>query len=646
MPRERRLRGDAARRASAATWRSTRRRRTRTTWRRGSRRRARRATRRRTRRGTQGTFNHATVFPLVGVHATQACAACHVNGVYAGTPRTCVGCHLAKYQATTNPNHVAAGFPTTCETCHKATDTSWTQGTFNHATVFPLVGVHATQPCAACHVNGVYAGTPRTCVGCHLAKYQATTNPNHVAAGFPTTCETCHKATDTSWHAGDLRAHVPGRSSGSTPRRPASRATRTGSTRGSRRRASRATWRSTTRRRTRTTWRRASRRRARPATRRRTRRGTQGTFNHTWFPITSGRHAGNPCSACHTAPTNYAIFTCITCHGRTETDSNHRGVTGYVYDSLPATRATRRGGRTEDATMRSACARLALVLASSSCLPSGRGRRPAAGDASRSSSRGGQIRPDDGSATVSSNEAIGDPDAPVGARGRATALEYGFDGRGATYGAGGADRQNRFSLWDAWVGGRFADGALGVRVGQQWITDLGGLGSVGGALVEVPREAGRRGKLRPRFGLFGGLEPKGFEAGYVSGVKKGGAYAALDGDGRAAPRPRLRDDPELRPDRALGPHHDELPPGREDVLPLRGRRVRRRQAGRPGAEAGSDLPLRQRALGRLPVRRAAGPLPPGPLVRRPDHHPGPARRAARRPAPPERASSTSRAAGG
>jgi hypothetical protein len=207
----------------------------------------------------QGTFNHGTVFPLQGRHVTAACASCHRNGVYKGTPRNCSGCHLPQYQATTNPSHAQAGFPTTCETCHRATDSSWNQGTFSHGTVFPLQGRHATAACASCHRNGVYRGTPRDCASCHLPRYQATTNPNHVAAGFPTTCETCHRASDSSWN--------------------------------------------------------------------------QGTFNHTWFPITTGRHAGNPCSACHTSPTNYRVFTCLTCHGRAETDRKHQGRAGYRYDS-------------------------------------------------------------------------------------------------------------------------------------------------------------------------------------------------------------------------------------------------------------------------------------------------------------------------
>ncbi|MDP2337232.1 MAG: hypothetical protein Q8N05_12445, partial [Bacteroidota bacterium] len=41
------------------------------------------------------------------------------------------------------------------------------------------------------------------------------------------------------------------------------------------------------------------------------------TFNHTlYFPINSGKHSNISCSICHTTPTNYTVFTCITasCH--------------------------------------------------------------------------------------------------------------------------------------------------------------------------------------------------------------------------------------------------------------------------------------------------------------------------------------------
>jgi hypothetical protein len=152
------------------------------------------------RTGAGGEFNHNAIFPLQGTHATTACASCHKNNVYRGTPRDCVGCHQASYTATQNPNHAAAGFPTTCDSCHRPSDPGW-RGTasFSHNAVFPLQGVHATVACASCHRNNVFKGTARDCVGCHQADYSRTQNPNHAAAGFPTTCDSCHRATDPAW---------------------------------------------------------------------------------------------------------------------------------------------------------------------------------------------------------------------------------------------------------------------------------------------------------------------------------------------------------------------------------------------------------------------------------------------------------------
>ena len=202
-------------------------------------------------------FNHNATFALVGLHATTACATCHVNGIFKGTPRTCVGCHQAKYNATRSPNHASTGFNTTCDTCHRETDLQWTGASFNHNSTFALVGKHAATACATCHVNNLYKGTPRTCVGCHLANYNATRTPNHASTGFNTTCETCHRATDSAW--------------------------------------------------------------------------TQGTFTHTRFPITGPHNVA--CAQCHTTPNNYQVFSCTVCHTRSETDGHHRGKSGYVYDS-------------------------------------------------------------------------------------------------------------------------------------------------------------------------------------------------------------------------------------------------------------------------------------------------------------------------
>jgi hypothetical protein len=141
-------------------------------------------------------FDHLkyTGYALTGAHATLLCTACHANNVFAGTPATCYGCHQADFTGATNPNHIAAGFPTDCSLCH--TTSAWSPSTFNHTSVFPLTGAHASLACAQCHTNNNYSTLPTTCFGCHQADWNGTTNPAHTAAGFPTTCDTCHTTTD------------------------------------------------------------------------------------------------------------------------------------------------------------------------------------------------------------------------------------------------------------------------------------------------------------------------------------------------------------------------------------------------------------------------------------------------------------------
>ncbi|MGE3704005.1 MAG: cytochrome c3 family protein [Vicinamibacterales bacterium] len=283
--------------------------------------------------GAAAGFNHNAVFALVGTHATQQCASCHQNNVYRGTARDCAGCHLNRYNATTAPNHAAAGFPTTCESCHRATDASWQSGSggFNHNAVFALVGTHASQQCASCHRNSVYRGTARTCAGCHLNRYNATTAPAHAAAGFPTTCESCHRATDARW-TGVTFNHTPFFAlQGVHATQQCASCHRNNVYRGTARTCAGC---HLSRYNATTAPNHASA--GFPTTCESCHRATdsswnQGRFTHTQFPL-SGRH-NVPCAQCHTTPNNYRVFSCTTCHTRSETDNEHRGRSGYVYDS-------------------------------------------------------------------------------------------------------------------------------------------------------------------------------------------------------------------------------------------------------------------------------------------------------------------------
>ncbi|MEQ1760840.1 MAG: hypothetical protein ABL986_21230, partial [Vicinamibacterales bacterium] len=138
-------------------------------------------------------FNHSTVFPLVGRHAQAACATCHKNNVFKGTPRDCVGCHRDNYTRTTSPNHASAGFGTTCESCHKPTDSGWGQGTFNHR--FPITSGPHKQTCVTCHTSsGSYQVF--NCLSCHAHERTSMDAKHRNRSGYrydSLACYSCHQ---------------------------------------------------------------------------------------------------------------------------------------------------------------------------------------------------------------------------------------------------------------------------------------------------------------------------------------------------------------------------------------------------------------------------------------------------------------------
>ncbi len=191
--------------------------------------------------------------------------------------------------------------------------------------------------CNDCHAGGVYAGTPEACIACHQADYDGTTNPNHAAAGYPTTdCLQCHGM--ASWagasfnhattafpltgahlsapcadcHINNIYAGTPTACVG------CHQSDYDGTTNPNHAAAGFTTD-------------------CQPC--HTTTRWDGATFNHAqWFPIYSGTHAGQwrTCDECHTSAASYAVFTCLSCHphsDKAKTDGDHRGRTGYSYDS-------------------------------------------------------------------------------------------------------------------------------------------------------------------------------------------------------------------------------------------------------------------------------------------------------------------------
>jgi hypothetical protein len=296
------------------------------------------------------TFNHnATAFPLTGAHTTVACATCHTDN-YAGTlPTSCYGCHTQDYNNTATiggsvPNHVTANFPQDCTLCH--TTTSWLNATFDHNnTSFPLTGAHTTVACATCHTDN-YAGTlPTSCYGCHTQDYNNTATiggsvPNHVSGGYPTDCTICH--TTATWlnatfnhnntpfpltgahvnvpcascHVGGVFAGTP------TDCYSCHKADYAGTTDPNHAAAGFPTTCATCH--TTTSW-------------------AGATFNHTWFPMNHG-NANGVCSTCHTNPNDYSVFQCTNCHTAAQTNSQHSGVSGYVYNSVNCYQCHKNGG--------------------------------------------------------------------------------------------------------------------------------------------------------------------------------------------------------------------------------------------------------------------------------------------------------------
>jgi len=125
-------------------------------------------------------FDHnRSVFKLLPAHVNMACANCHINNVFKGTPMDCFSCHKQK-----DPHGGTLGQD--CGSCHKAT--TWKDITFDHSKVaFTLSGKHNSVACASCHKDNLFKNTPTNCAACH----------NDVHSGqMGNDCAGCHNPSD------------------------------------------------------------------------------------------------------------------------------------------------------------------------------------------------------------------------------------------------------------------------------------------------------------------------------------------------------------------------------------------------------------------------------------------------------------------
>jgi hypothetical protein len=273
-------------------------------------------------------------FPLVGGHAISDCFQCHEQeSNFAGLSPVCANCHIDDYNSTEDPNHVAAGFPTDCEQCHSIM--GWEPATFDHnLTEFPLTGAHLNENCISCHEQG-YTNTPTECFACHQDDFNMTTDPNHIAGGYSTDCTVCHNT--VAWEPAQIdhnltgfpltgkhidancqECHESGYMNTPTECYACHQPEYDNSTNPNHIAAQFPTscqdchntndW-------------------------------VPATFDHDglYFPIYTGEHAGewNQCIDCHEVPSNYSVFTCISCHehNQIDMDDKHSDVQGYIYES-------------------------------------------------------------------------------------------------------------------------------------------------------------------------------------------------------------------------------------------------------------------------------------------------------------------------
>ena len=292
-------------------------------------------------------FDHSkSGFPLTGQHTVppRACADCHVNNNYNLTQTACISCHQQDYNSAKSPvDHVAAGFPTTCETCHDTVQ--WSDGKFDHSqTGWALTGSHTVPPraCTDCHVNNNYKLAQTACVTCHLIDYNNANDPNHVAAGFPQTCEICHDT--VKWADGNFdhnKTGFPLTGSHTVPPRKCGdchvnnnynnlptdcyschKADYQNTNNPNHVAAGFPTTCDTCH--NTTSW-------------------ANAKFDHTWFPMNHG-NANGQCNMCHSNPNDYSVFQCTNCHTKTQTDRQHQGIRGYVYNSSNCYQCHKNGG--------------------------------------------------------------------------------------------------------------------------------------------------------------------------------------------------------------------------------------------------------------------------------------------------------------
>jgi hypothetical protein len=289
-------------------------------------------------------FDHNTTrLPLVGQHTEIGCRQCHPTLVFSSAKTECNECHTDVHQATVGQE---------CAHCH--TPSSWLVSNINEIhqmSRFPLLGAHRTADCNQCHqseslvrfdVLGV------ECIDCHREDYMATTAPNHIESGMSEDCVQCHLVNSFQWtgagfdhssfpltlgHASPacIDCHTGGNYSSTSTDCYDCHQTDYNETVNPDHQALSFSVTCTECHTTNPGWKPAS----------------YLQHDSQSFPIYSGKHQGewNSCTECHENTSNYAQFTCLSCHehNKTDMDNEHNDENGYSYVSSECLRCHPRG---------------------------------------------------------------------------------------------------------------------------------------------------------------------------------------------------------------------------------------------------------------------------------------------------------------
>lgn len=277
-------------------------------------------------------FNHDTTsFPLNGRHLDIDCIACHTDLVFEDINSECIACHSDIHQTTVG---------TDCARCHNSND--WL--VFNipelhESNGFPLSGAHQGLFCIDCHQADnplLFERIGNDCINCHREDYENAEDPNHNEEHFSTNCIECHNPDFGDWGSDNFNhsffpltlghdiqdckaCHTTDSYSDVSPDcvschqadfEMASNPSHQGagfSTDCKQCHTTSPDWTPV----------------------------EFGTHDNLYFPIYSGSHQDEwmDCIDCHSNPSDYSEFTCINCHTNPETDDEHDGVTGYIYEN-------------------------------------------------------------------------------------------------------------------------------------------------------------------------------------------------------------------------------------------------------------------------------------------------------------------------